>query len=89
MDAFERVMTVSPIDLSKVRRVLIVIATPDEETTQPHLPNIKSQMQKKYSIPPDTPINDVLLRNEVDEFYYALILLSTEYKTEDIKEGTQ
>lgn len=89
LDAFERVMTVSPIDLSKVRRVLIVIATPDEETTQPHLPNIKSQMQKKYAIPPDTPINDVLLRNEVDEFYYALILLSTEYKTEDIKEVAQ
>jgi len=88
-DAFERLMSAPPIELSKVTRVLIVMATPDEETTQPHLANIKSQIHKKYSIPPDTPINDVLLRNEIDDFYYALILLSTEYKTEDIMEVTK
>ena len=86
-DAFERVMSLPPIELTKVKRMPIVIATPDEEATQPHLPNIKSQMQKKYSIPPNTPITDVLLRNEIDDYYYALILLSTEYKTADIMEG--
>ncbi len=86
-DAFERIMSLPPLELSRITRVLIVMATPDEETTQPHLPNIKSQMQKRYSIPPETPINDVLLRNEIDDYYYALILLSTEYKTADIIEG--